>query len=206
MADEAGLAALVGGPHKDPGSFSGLHAFALLEHTCKPELWLGGAHEMLARAIHEEYIRLQASLGETPQGNPSMAPWEELPMTVQESNRAQADHVAAKLAAVGCEMEPLVDWNAESFAFSDAEVETMARMEHERYLGERRLTGRARQAKDLTRSLSPYLVPWDQLPEDAKELHRTPVRLLPRLLSGAGLQVRRTCSPGAPPRSRSTTA
>jgi hypothetical protein len=43
--------------------------------------------------------------------------------------------------------------------------------------------------KNLKRKTSPYLVSWEQLPEDIKELNRNAVKELPELLTLAGLQI-----------------
>ena len=191
MANEAGLATLLHGAEGDGGGFANLHGFALLDRTCQPDLLLGGTHEILARVIHEDYVRHQAELGETPQTNPSMVPWDELPEGLKESNRRQADHIGIKLKAVGCGIAPLTDWDAESFQFRPEEIELMARMEHDRFVEERLRAGWHPGPKDPAKKTSPHLVPWEQLPEEIKELDRNPVRGLPRFLSRAGLQVYR---------------
>ncbi|MDH7487216.1 MAG: NAD-binding protein [Anaerolineae bacterium] len=193
MSDEAGLATLLRRAEGEGGAFANLHAFGLLDRTCRPELLLGGTHEMLARAIHEEYVRHQAEQGQTPESNPSMVPWDELPEGLKESNRRQADHIGVKLRAVGCAIAPLTDWEAERFQFTAEEVERMAEMEHQRFVEERRRAGwtYAPGPKDLERRTSPDLVPWDELPASEKEKDRHTVRELPRLLARAGLQVYR---------------
>ncbi|NIV31853.1 MAG: hypothetical protein GWN58_20910 [Anaerolineae bacterium] len=45
MRHDAGLATLLGGLHGDDSRFDGLHAFGLLDRTCRPELVLGGTRE-----------------------------------------------------------------------------------------------------------------------------------------------------------------
>ena len=191
MVSETGLASLLDGGDDGEGGFANLRAFALLERTCQPELLLGGTHEILARAIHEEYVRQQSESGETPQTNPSMVPWDTLPESLRESNRRQADHISVKLKAVGCGIAPLTDWDAEFMQFTPDEIELMARMEHERFVEERLRGGWRIGPKDLAKKTNPHLVPWEQLPEEIKELDRNPVRGLPRFLARAGLQIHR---------------
>ncbi len=191
MTHEGGLSALL---HGDGGSsFDNLHAFGLLTRTCKPGLLLGGTHEILARAIHEDYVRHQEKLGQSPKTNPSMVPWEKLPENLKESNRQQSDHLGLKLAAVGCAIAPLTDWDAEFFEFTPEEVETLAKMEYERWREEREREGwkQAPAPKDLDKKTTPHLSSWEQLGEDVKELDRNTVRGLPRFLASAGFQIYR---------------
>ena len=146
-----------------------------------------------ARIIHEDYLRQQKRLGQTPQTNPSMVPWEELPENLKESNRRQADHIGVKLKAVGCGISLLTDWDAKLFESAPEEIEKMAEMEHERWNVERRLEGwtYASGPKDINRKATPYLVPWNELPEDIKEYDRNTVRGLPLFLAQAGFQIYR---------------
>lgn len=190
LAQEGGLATLLCG---GASHFENLRAFGLLDRTCCPDLVLGGTHEMLARAIHEEYLRRQSGAGDTRQTNPALVPWDQLPEALKESNRHQADHIGVKLRAVGYGIGPLTDWEAEEFEFTAEEVELMAQMEHQRFLQERSLSGWTYTAgeKDLESKRSPVFVPWDELPEAEKEKDRNVVRALPRFLAQAGLQVYR---------------
>jgi hypothetical protein len=141
MVEDAGLATLLRGGYDSKGALENLHAFGLLDRTCTPDLVLGGTHEILARAVHEEYVRHQDQLGQTPQTNPLMVPWDSLPESKRESNRRQVDHIGTKLEAIGCGITSLTDWDAASFQFAPDETELMARMEHERWCEELRRDG-----------------------------------------------------------------
>lgn len=146
--------------------------------------------ETLARAIHEDYVRKQAEEGHTPADNPSMVPWDELPEHLKESNRRQAGDIGNELGAIGGSVAPLSDGGQDSFAFGSVEVELLARMEHDRWWRERESGGwRFAPVKDVERKESPYLVPWEELPEDVRELDRNAVRAIPDVLAGAGLGV-----------------
>ena len=192
MTHNAGLATLLQGVEGRSG-FVDLHAFGLLDQTCTPEQILGGINETIARAIHEDYVLNQEKAGKTPKTNPSMVPWQELPEGLKESNRRQADHIGVKLKAVGCEIAPLNDWDAELFEFTPEEIELLAEMEHERWDEERKLEGWAYAPvpKDITKKTSPYLVPYNQLPDDIKEYDRNAVRGIPAFLARAGFRIYR---------------
>jgi hypothetical protein len=185
----AGLASLLHEDQLAVGEFAGLHAFGLLDRMCNPDLLFAGVNEILARAMHEEYVRDQEEQGETFETNPAMVPWSELGDSRRESNRAQAAHIGVKLAAVECDLAPLGDWGAESFAFEPDEVELLAEMEHERWVDERKKAGWTLGPKDLEKKTSPYLILWSQLDEDTREIDRVFIRGLPRFLARAGFQI-----------------
>jgi hypothetical protein len=171
---------------------SGIRAFEMLEATYSPESLLGGTREILARAMHEDYIQSQQRSGATPATNPSMVPWEELPESLRESNRHSADAALVKLSAVGYGIELLTDAAAAGFRFTSAEVERMAVIEHERWVDERTVQGwKYAPVKDIDKKLSPYLVPWEQLSEEIREYDRNVVRGMPMFLAKAGFQVYR---------------
>jgi hypothetical protein len=177
---------------EDPGRSphqAAIHSFDLLGRVCLVDLALGGARESLARAIHEDYVREQRKIGQSPGTNPSLVSWEDLPETLKESNRSQADHIGTKLKAVGCAIEVAADWREAPVTFSDAEIELMAMMEHDRWVRERRRGGWRSGPKDVNNRKTPYLVPWEELSEDLKERDRFFIRGLPGFLAGAGFRI-----------------
>jgi hypothetical protein len=198
MSRDAGLATLL---KEDRGAldYSQLHVFGLLDRACSVEALLGGRHEILARAIHEDYVRHQKEAGATPKTNPSMVDWDVLPEDLKESNRHQADHIEVKLKAIGCGIQTLTDWGAASFELLPEEVkevfdvELLAKMEHERWCEERRFQGwsYAPGQKNINKKTSPHLVPWEELSEEIKEYDRNTVRGLPSFLAQAGFQIYR---------------
>lgn len=122
--------------------------------------------------------------------DPSAVPWEQLPESLRESNRRQAADIGHKLRAVGCDIEPLADWDAAPLAFTAAEVQLLARMEHDRWRTEREAAGwHLAPAKSEPQRESPFLVPWDELSEETKERDRDPVRAMPAVLAGIGFGV-----------------
>ena len=165
-------------------------AFNVLERTMRCDVLLGGTYELLARAIHDEYLESQRQEGSTAATNPSLVPWEELPASLKESNRDQADHIGTKLAAIGRGVVPLTDWDADrNTRFSHEEIELLAEMEHERWVEQRRLDGWTPGPKDIGAKHTPYLVPWSALSEEVKEWDRQAVRGIPSFLARAGYQI-----------------
>jgi hypothetical protein len=198
MSQDEGLGKLLTATRDGSNGFDSLHAFGFLEHTCQPELVLGGTNEALARAIHEKYLREQGSSGGgDPKGaaaeteNPALASWDKLPEEIKESNRAQADHIGQKLRVIGCDISPLSSYDSAPFAFAPDEVEQMARMEHERWTQEKRAQGFTYGPRDPEKKTNPNLLPWEELPDEAKNFNRDAVRELPVLLEMSGFQIYR---------------
>jgi hypothetical protein len=151
---------------------------------------------LLARAKHEEYLREERARGHTAADNPSLVPWDELPEPLKESNRRFADGIGPKLEAAGCAIvpAPLGTAEANGFAFSEEEVEELARVEHDRWAQDLIRDGWKPTAgpKDPDARLHPLLVPWEQLPEAERDKDREPVRELPAMLARAGFRLYRT--------------
>ena len=172
-----------------PAELAHLRPFDVPDRVMRADLLLGGTYELIAQAIHEDYLEEQRRQGATAATNPAMMPWEQLPASLKESNRDQASHIGTKLAAIGSGIAPLTDWAADAITFSDAEVEMLAEMEHQRWVDQRRLDGWTPGEKDIETKTTPYLVPWDMLSDEVKELDRQTVRGLPAFLAHAGYQI-----------------
>ena len=151
--------------------------------------------EALARAIHEDYVlsRQHDSLG---LDDPSLAPWDELPETLRRSNREQAADIAEKLSAISCEIVPNTDGRPAVTMFIPGEIEELAKAEHARWMAERTADGWTYGTnKDAVAKTSPYLVPWEKLTEEIRELDRDTVRRIPRMLGHLNLVAVRTAIP-----------
>lgn len=190
MSRHPRIAALLGGP-AGPSVPGGVATFDPLDRACTPEVIVYGTNEILARAIHEDWLAHAQAAGETPATNRFARPWDELSEEGKESSRRQADHARTKLERVGCRLEPLSDPDAASFRFADAEEALLARLEHDRWVEERLLGGWKRGPTDRQRRIDRDLAPWDELTDDVQEKDFRFVRGLPAFLAKAGLQIRR---------------
>jgi hypothetical protein len=120
-----------------------------------------------------------------------MRPWEKLPEKLKESNRAQADDIPEKLKRIRCGFAPAAG-KAKRFELTKAEVETLAEVEHERWMAERQRAGwTLGPRRNATKKVSPYLVPWSELPESAKKNDRDTVRGMPEFMAEAGFEIYR---------------
>jgi hypothetical protein len=146
--------------------------------------------EKIARSIHESYRDKHSS--DADNEDPSMAEWDKLPENLKESNRQQAEDISNKLSRIGYVAYQVASHPLSLKVFTDEEIETMAEMEHTRWNDERFRDGwKLGKIKDVTNKISPYLVPWAELPENVKEWDRETVRNIPELLAKVGLGVRR---------------
>ncbi|MCX5800578.1 MAG: RyR domain-containing protein [Candidatus Eisenbacteria bacterium] len=146
--------------------------------------------ENIAKAIHENYrrVRCDSMAGQ----DPAMADWGKLASDLRDSNLQQADHVFEKLQRIGCTVHRVTDRNIAVMTFTSDEVELMAEMEHARWNVERLSKGwKLGQERDVTKKISPYLVPWTKLSEDVKKWDRETVRNIPEFLAKVGLDIRR---------------
>jgi hypothetical protein len=135
--------------------------------------------ERLARAIHANYLAEFAPDG------PS---WDELDDDLKEANRAQARDIGAKLDRIGADVSEDGS-GAPAFTFSDAELDTLARAEHERWVAQRTDAGWHRGDRNDTAKLHPSLVPWEELSELEQDKDRDAVRHIPEVLAEVGLRV-----------------
>jgi hypothetical protein len=195
--ENAGLAVLVGDAGKSICDFDCLTVFPLYERTCTADVVLTGFYETLGRAYHEDYLLKARARGETPQTNPRLVPWQELTEEFQESNRNLGQFAAARLKAINCTIVPLTDWDAAEFKFTPAEIERLARMEHDRYVEEKTRAGwkYAPGPKDDKARTNPTLVPWEQLPQVEKQKDVDVVCETPAILARVGLEIRRLEAP-----------
>jgi hypothetical protein len=154
-----------------------------------PRLTVGPKErDIMGRKCHEIY-RAQ-KLESVSKENTSLLNWEELPEPFKESSCQLADHIGAKLAAIGREACRVEGREIVPAEFTSEEVERMAEMEHGRWNLERLLDGWKLGSKDTAKKLSPFLVPWLELTEEIKDYDRKFVRKIPEILKEIGMEVR----------------
>ncbi|MBR2668086.1 MAG: hypothetical protein IKD96_08035 [Oscillospiraceae bacterium] len=144
--------------------------------------------EALAKAIHADYNAKQ--LARHP-GTPLTYPdWASLPDTLKYSNVRQAQSIVEKLRLIGCRVD--VASGEPEYMLTGGDVERLARAEHELWVEERLKNGwRYGPEKNVDGRISPYLVPYDLLTEEIKELDRDTIRNIRPLLASVGLAVYR---------------
>lgn len=121
----------------------------------------------------------------------AMQPWDKLRADFRESNYSQVRSIERALAQFGLELAPLDDPNPEVVLKDEPElVETLSQEEHGRWNAERITSGwRYSRRRDPDRKLSPYLVPWADLPDKIRQYDRENVLQWPELLAGVGRKI-----------------
>jgi hypothetical protein len=148
--------------------------------------FLSDTPDAAARAFCESY---RASLTPEQRDDPknrSAFAWDDLDETYRQANRDAVAHIPAKLASAGVNpgrwrwVTGLPRLGPDDHLFTnDAQLEALARLEHERWNTQRRMDG-WRWAdipkKNEARRLHPSLVEFDALSDDVKEYDRVYVR------------------------------
>ncbi|HEV2309829.1 MAG TPA: RyR domain-containing protein, partial [Acidimicrobiia bacterium] len=119
-----------------------------------------------------------------------------LPETLRTSNRDQAAHFVDKLNVVDCAAVRYSGNEPPPFVFTPAEVEVLARLEHDRWCAERTRQGwKLGSDRDPIAKTTPYLVDWEELAENIRDLDRDAVREMPARLAQSGLAIVRLDTP-----------
>ena len=152
----------------------------------------------LARAIHSRYLNFirsqnmisgyssenHMSKNSDEYRNQYTSTFDDLPEDIKFSNIDNAAHIPTKLLSIGYRIRH-VKKGFKPFALhlTEAEIETMARIEHIRWSWEKRLNGWiSGGVKDDIRKTHPELIPYEELNESEKEKDRELVKLIPALL------------------------
>ena len=145
--------------------------------------------EALAHDVHNAYLASRAGQPDFGRKHNELA-WERISPAARQASRAHVDGIIDQLQATWHQVEPLYDWDEPHLVLSAPAVEAMAELEHLRWVAATRAAGyRPGPARDETEKRHELLVPWSELPEDAREIDREMVRRRPAILANAGFRV-----------------
>ncbi|NCB42643.1 MAG: hypothetical protein EOM59_08490 [Clostridia bacterium] len=146
--------------------------------------------EELAIVIHDLFNQKQSERHpDIPLAYPRFS---DLPDTLKYSNLRQARGIAEKLERMGWEMRPAGSGGEIVEKIPDDALEALAVFEHDEWTKERCSTGWVYgEVKDIEKKTSPYILPYEQLPEEIRELDRDTVRNIPALLKKIGMEIYR---------------
>jgi hypothetical protein len=191
MADETPLRDLLEISNSRAADHPRIEPFGATCQVCRCEELIDRELELLARTIHEKYVQDRRKRGRK-ETDSTLRPWSQLHPTLRDAKFQQAEHIRVKLRAIGCELAAPADGREEVIAFAPDEVEVLARMEHARWRAERWLDGWLPGSRDRKAKTTPFLIEWEELPEQIREYKRETVRDIPDLVARANKAIRRT--------------
>jgi hypothetical protein len=150
--------------------------------------------EPAARMAHEDYVR-----SATPK-DPSLQPWEKLSPSLRDSNYYQVAYWEKTLREYGLGVRPLTEEDKRHDplvmeqvlpkAGNKNRIAELAELEHGRWNVERLGFGwRYAAEKDVSKKLSPYLIPWDQVPPEIQKFDLDAISNMPKKLREVGLEL-----------------
>jgi len=174
--------------------------------SCLDELKLADLYrpveDRIGRVILAGYNGLSP---ETPEGRTAIEEaWQKSTETDLNSNRMAAIHFEVKLACLGLELVPDDGAPGAPLPATDAEIEALARMEHNRWMAERLLAGWSYGPRSKCPPRRPQLCTWKWLNEDEK-LKKEPakdfdqVKAIFASLEGLGYKARKIVRPAEKP-------
>ncbi|MEY3788573.1 MAG: hypothetical protein RIQ94_1504 [Pseudomonadota bacterium] len=140
------------------------------------------AKDQMAQIIHQDYLDKNptATINED---------WQYLDESIRDSNRYAAAHIDIKLRAIG-RKQLSFNADAETFVFSEQELDSLQRLEHARWCAQKRLAGwQYADVRDDKKLLHPCLVNFDDLPEHEKLKDRQSIQNIPHLLKMVNLMI-----------------
>jgi hypothetical protein len=173
---------------------SQITAFGSIRDACASKNWVDDDLDSMAKALHRDYVRRALESGRARPGDEATRPWEQLDDELVDSNRQAADHIFVKVRALGYHPSRPRDHDPSGLVeeFNPQEVELLAKMEHRRWMAERYLGGWTYgPIRDIKERISPYLSDWDDIPIEIQDYDRDFARIVPGVLSLAGLEIHR---------------
>jgi len=155
-----------------------------------------GLLEKLAEAAHEVFCETLRAKGyvygpeirEEEKAHSSLRPYVELSEEEREQNRAMVRDIPNKLALAGYTLLPA--GGEAPGQLTEAEIEKLAKAEHERWMKQKLDSGwRRGDSTDKAKKLHRDLVPWDELSPDERDKDRALVAGIPKILAKAGYTI-----------------
>ncbi|EPS41003.1 hypothetical protein H072_5129 [Dactylellina haptotyla CBS 200.50] len=119
--------------------------------------------------------------------------WDQLSDHLKASTRAQADDIPRKLRMIGYYMAKDADAKTNGHileTFSEAELEFLGEVEHDRWAAERMKSGwTSSEQRNSTTQQTPFFVPYSQLEQKWKDVDKDMVKGVPEILKKSGYRI-----------------
>ena len=142
----------------------------------------------LAKSSFKRYDADRAESGK----NREFGSFADQPLDLKNSSIEHIMSIPNKLDALGYEIVPDGSCYPDQkiTSLSPSEVECLAILEHRRWVAERIKAGWVyAEERNVAARTSPYLVPWEELPDEAREWNRSAIRNIPALLATESLAI-----------------
>ncbi len=147
------------------------------------------AHDIFCEGKTRDGWRWGPEKDEEEKTHPLLKPYAEIDEVYKEANRLNVRKIPTKLAAAGYVMVP-AKGDETPLEFPGDDLETLAKLEHDLWVEDRLEQGftLGKPAPENPRR-NEYLVEWERVPEQIKEIDRDLIRGIPKILSKAGYAV-----------------
>ncbi|MCB2231721.1 AAA family ATPase [bacterium] len=156
--------------------------------------------DIIARAIHEDYLAQRKSDGTYDAAEPTHKRWEEFNELLEkdketiDSNREQARMIPIRLRSIGAYVRKSAAGRPTEDVppLAEKHIESLAKQEHDRWMAEKFRKGWIYgKPRDNDRRIHPCLLPWDHedFPEFEKDKDRRTIRMIPSFLDAAGWEI-----------------
>ena len=144
----------------------------------------------IAELIHKDYAEHREAEGTSSE---STVPFKDLPDDLKQSNIDAAEDIPNKLRAINHGIRKIPQGRtARTPDITDEEVKELAIIEHDRFCRERRLQGWVYgEEKDIDSKITPYLVSFDELPDDIRVYNLESIYAIPVILKKLGYEIYR---------------
>ena len=171
---------------------SNVFPFGSIEETCSLETLMHESSDAVARELHQDWYDSNIKAGKKHGDKPALWPWDQLDEVYKESNRHAADHIPAKLRAIGCRVEKLGFTGKQLSTIDDpTQIELLAQMEHARWSAELFIMNYKHSpgVRNDVAKTHPDLVEWELLSESTKNYDRNQVKKIPAALQKTGFGI-----------------
>jgi hypothetical protein len=153
-----------------------------------PIEWESEIIAKIAEKIHYDYCNQQILKGKKTK---TTTDWEKLPDEKKKSNLDAAKDIPSKLGMIGMGIRKIrQSGNIPTPDITDAEVDLLAKHEHDRWYREEIMQQyKLGKEPDTVLKTNPCLVSWEELPEDEKTKDYEAIYSLPRILKDAGYYI-----------------
>jgi hypothetical protein len=153
------------------------------------EIMAQAAHEIFCESLRAKGFQYGTKIDGDRKTHPALVEYDNLSEDLKDANRATVRDIPRKLRQLGYKIKSGTEPSQRS-VFSQADLERLAQLEHQRWMEHRLEGGWTFGSKtNPSRKIHASLVAWDDLSEGERDKDREVIRSIPRILAEAGFKV-----------------